>query len=90
MEIDREDTILSMVKSLPGVTMLPQCVLQKPMEDPELRCIPLRGVWLRREIGIATLRSAGVSSVVDVAMQLCREHFRAYTPSVSTTSIRTL
>jgi DNA-binding transcriptional LysR family regulator len=77
MEIDREDAILSMVKSLPGVTILPHCVLQKPMEDTGLRCIPLRGAWLRREIGIATLRGAGLSRVVDVAMQLCRDHFRA-------------
>jgi DNA-binding transcriptional LysR family regulator len=77
MEIDREDTILSMVKSLPGVTILPQCVLRGPMDDRELRCIPLRDAWLRREIGMAMLRGATQSPVVDVALRLCREHFRA-------------
>jgi DNA-binding transcriptional LysR family regulator len=76
MEIDREDTIMSMVKSVPGVTILPECVLQNAMEDEDVRCIPLRNAWLRREIGIALIRGAGPSRVVDVAVRLCRDHFR--------------
>jgi DNA-binding transcriptional LysR family regulator len=77
MEIDREDTIISMVKSVPGVTILPQCVLQKNFEENDLRCLPLRNAWLRREIGIAMLKGVEQSPVVDVALRLCRDHFHA-------------
>jgi hypothetical protein len=42
-----------------------------------LRRLRLRNAYLRREVGVAALKSAYQPPLVGVALGLCREHFQA-------------
>lgn len=78
MEVDREETIMSLVKSGLGATILPRCILHE--EDTELSFLRLRNAYLRREVGVATLNSPSRPHLVDMAIRLCRQHFHPTTP----------
>ena len=76
MEVDREDAILSLVRSGLGATILPRCVFGE-RATADLRLIPLHGAWLRREVGLAMLKGSWRPKLVDSAVALSRKHFAA-------------
>lgn len=75
MEVDREETILSLVRNGLGATILPRCVLPQP-PNGSLRYLRLRDAWLRRQVAVVLLESAVRPRLVESALGLCREHFR--------------
>src|SRR5262249_24677220 len=77
MEVDREDTIMTLVRSGLGATILPRCVLSERRDDESLRFLRLRNAYLRRDVGVALLKDEVHSSLVDMAIELCRQHFHA-------------
>lgn len=80
MEVDREETILSLVKSGLGATILPRCALGSHEENHVLRFVRLRNAYLRREVGVALLKSATRPYLVEQAIRLCRQHFHPSHP----------
>jgi len=75
MEVDREETILSLVRNGLGATILPRCVLPQPPHG-SLRYLRLRDAWLRRQVAVVLLESSVRPRLVESALGLCREHFR--------------
>lgn len=80
MEVDREETIMSLVKSGLGAAILPRCVPGLHEENESLHFLRLKNAYLRREVGVALLNSATRPFLVEQALQLCREHFHASMP----------
>jgi DNA-binding transcriptional LysR family regulator len=76
MEVDREDAIISLVRSGLGATILPHCVFGDRVPE-DLRLIWLRDAWLRREVGLAMLKGSWRPKLVDSAVALSRKHFAA-------------
>jgi DNA-binding transcriptional LysR family regulator len=79
MEAEREDTILALVRSGLGATILPRCFLNTQHLDHSLRFLRLRNAYLRRQVGIAVPGNRECSELEDLAVQLCKEHFRGAT-----------
>jgi len=77
MEVDREDTIMTLVRSGLGATILPRCVLSGRQDDDSLRFLRLRNAYLRRDVGVALLKDEIHLPLVDMAIELCRQHFHA-------------
>jgi DNA-binding transcriptional LysR family regulator len=77
MEVDREDTIMTLVRSGLGATILPRCALSGRRDDDSLRFLRLRNAYLRRDVGVALLKDEIHLPLVDMAMDLCRQHFHA-------------
>jgi DNA-binding transcriptional LysR family regulator len=77
MEVDREDTIMTLVRSGLGATILPRCVLSGRQDDDSLRLLRLRNAYLRRDVGVALLKDEIHLPLVDTAIELCRQHFHA-------------
>jgi LysR family hydrogen peroxide-inducible transcriptional activator len=75
MEVNREDTILELVRGSLGAAILPRCVLGPRFQDEKLSFLRLAGAYLRREVGIALTRSAHRLRIVDTAVALCKRHF---------------
>jgi DNA-binding transcriptional LysR family regulator len=75
MEVDREDTILALVRSGLGATILPRCFLNTQHLDNSLRFLRLRNAYLRRQVGIAVTGNRECSELVDLAIRLCKQHF---------------
>jgi LysR family transcriptional regulator, cyn operon transcriptional activator len=74
MEVDREDAIMSLVRSGLGATILPRCVFGHSGHDA-IRLIRLRDAWLRREVGLAMLKASWRPKLVESAIALSRKHF---------------
>jgi len=77
MEVDREETIMSLVKSGLGAAILPRCVPGLQEENDSLHFLKLKNAYLRREVGVALLNSATRPFLVEQALHLCRQHFHA-------------
>ena len=77
MEVDREDTIMTLVRSGLGATILPRCVLSGRQDDGSLRFLRLRNAYLRRDVGVALLKDGCHLPLVDTAVELCVQHFHA-------------
>ena len=77
MEVDREDTIMTLVRSGLGATILPRCVLSGRQDDDSLRFLRLRNAYLRRDVGVALLKDGRHLPLVDTAIELCVQHFHA-------------
>src|SRR5262245_13788623 len=75
MEADREDTILSLVRSGLGATILPRCFLSTRHHEDSLRLLRLRDAYLRRQVGVALLGATPRTALVNAAVRLCHEHF---------------
>jgi DNA-binding transcriptional LysR family regulator len=90
MEVDREDTIMTLVRSGLGATILPRCVLSGRQDDDSLRFLRLRNAYLRRDVGVALLKDGRHLPLVDTAIELCVQHFHAShcAPEVMVTSSR--
>src|SRR5262245_26702373 len=76
MEVEREDTIMALVRSGLGATILPRCLLGTLQHDNLLRLLRLRNAYLRRRVGVAIQGNAHHSGLVDLAIQLCHQHFK--------------
>jgi DNA-binding transcriptional LysR family regulator len=76
MEVEREDTIMALVRSGLGATILPRCFLNSQHSDTSLRFLRLRNAYLRRQVGVAVPGNAARSGLVDLAIRLCQQHFR--------------
>jgi DNA-binding transcriptional LysR family regulator len=77
MEVDREEMMMSLVKSGLGAAILPRCVPGLQDDGESLRFTRLKNAYLRREVGVALLHSATRPYLVEQALQLCRQHFHA-------------
>lgn len=75
MEADREETILSLVRSGLGATIFPRCFLSTHHHGDSLRLLRLRDAYLRRQVGVALPGAAPRTALVDVAVRMCHEHF---------------
>ena len=75
MEVNREDTILDLVRGSLGAAILPRCLFGPRFQDPKLSFLRLVGAYLRREVGIALIRSPHRLRIVDSAIGLCKKHF---------------
>jgi DNA-binding transcriptional LysR family regulator len=75
MEVDREDTIMELVRSGLGATILPRCVFGSRLQDDTLRFLRLRNAYLRREVGLALRKSTPRARLLDTAIELCHKHF---------------
>ncbi|HUS05481.1 MAG TPA: LysR family transcriptional regulator [Bryobacteraceae bacterium] len=75
MEVDREDTILTLVRSGLGATILPRCFLDTIRKDAFLHFLRLKNAYLRRQVGVAVKAGAKLPALVNTALHLCREHF---------------
>lgn len=80
MEVDREETMMSLVKSGLGAAILPRCVPGLHEENESLHFLRLKNAYLRREVGVALLNSATRPFLVEQALHLCRQHFHASIP----------
>jgi len=80
MEVDREETIMSLVKSGLGAAILPRCVPGLQEENESLQFLTLKNAYLRREVRVALLNSATRPFLVEQALRLCRQHFHASMP----------
>jgi DNA-binding transcriptional LysR family regulator len=83
MEVEREDTIMALVRSGLGATILPRCFLNTQHQDGGLRFLRLPNAYLRRQVGVAVHSNREPSGLVDLAVRLCREHFRGETTTVA-------
>jgi DNA-binding transcriptional LysR family regulator len=75
MEADREETILSLVRSGLGATIFPRCFLSTHHHGDSLRLLRLRDAYLRRQVGVALPGAAPRTALVNAAVRLCYEHF---------------
>jgi DNA-binding transcriptional LysR family regulator len=75
MEVDREDTIIDLVRSGLGATILPRCLFGNRLEHESLRFLRLRDAYLRRQVGLAMLNASFRPKLVEAAIALCRKHF---------------
>jgi DNA-binding transcriptional LysR family regulator len=75
MEVNREDTILDLVRGSLGAAILPRCLFGPRFQDPKLSFLRLVGAYLRRDVGIALMRSSHRLRIVDTAIGLCKKHF---------------
>jgi DNA-binding transcriptional LysR family regulator len=75
MEVEREDTIMALVRSGLGATILPRCFLNTQQMDSSVRFLRLRNAYLRRQVGVALPGNRECSKLVDFAIQLCQQHF---------------
>jgi LysR family transcriptional regulator, nitrogen assimilation regulatory protein len=75
LEVDREDTILSLVRGGLGATILPCSLLNSCERSPGLSFLKLQGAHLRREVGLAFMKYPHPSPLLETAIRLCREHF---------------
>ncbi len=80
MEVDREETMMSLVKSGLGAAILPRCVPGLQEESESLHFLRLKNAYLRREVGVTLLNSPTRPFLVEQALRLCREHFHASIP----------
>jgi len=80
MEVDREETMMSLVKSGLGAAILPRCVPGLHEENESFNFRTLKNAYLRREVGVALLKSATRPFLVEQALDLCRQHFQASMP----------
>jgi DNA-binding transcriptional LysR family regulator len=80
MEVDREETMISLVKSGLGAAILPRCVPALQEESESLHFVRLKNAYLRREVGVALLNSPTRPFLVEQALQVCRQHFQASVP----------
>lgn len=83
MEVDREDTIMELVRSGVGATILPRCFFSTRHDKGLLHFLRLRNAWLRREVGVAVAASRSRTALLNMAVQLCREHFHGGAPHSS-------
>lgn len=81
MEVEREDTILALVRRGLGATILPRCFLNTQHLDSSLRILRLRNAYLRRRVGIAVPGNRECSELVELAIGLCKQHFHGATAS---------
>ena len=81
MEVDREETMMSLVRSGLGAAILPRCVPGLQEESESLHFLRLKNAYLRREVGVALLNSPTRPFLVEQALRLCRQHFRASLPT---------
>lgn len=86
MEVDREDAIMSLVRSGLGATILPRCVFGHGGHDA-VRLIRLRDAWLRREVGLAMLKAASRPKLVESAIALSRKHFGPVSETVAAVAL---
>jgi DNA-binding transcriptional LysR family regulator len=77
MEVEREDTIMALVRSGLGATILPRCFLSTQHPDSTLRSLRLRDAYLRRQVGVAVPANRECPDLVDLAVRLCHEHFHS-------------
>jgi len=77
MEMDREDAIMSLVRSGLGATILPRCVFGHGPRPDAVRLIRLRDAWLKREVGLAMVTGLSRTKLVESAVTLSRKHFVA-------------
>jgi DNA-binding transcriptional LysR family regulator len=75
MEVNREDTILDLVRGSLGAAILPRCVFGRRFQDDQLSLPRLAGAYLRRDVGIVLTRSLHRLRIVDTAIELCKKHF---------------
>jgi DNA-binding transcriptional LysR family regulator len=75
MEVNREDTILDLVRGSLGAAILPRCVFGPRFQDERLSFLRLSGAYLKREVGIALTRSTYRLGIVETAVELCKKHF---------------
>lgn len=75
MEVNREDTILDLVRGSLGAAILPRCLFGQRFQDERLAFLRLAGAYLRRDVGIALTRSAHRLRIVDTAIGLCKKYF---------------
>jgi DNA-binding transcriptional LysR family regulator len=68
---------MTLVRSGLGATILPRCVLSGRRDDDSLRFLRLRNAYLRRDVGVALLKDEIHLPLVDMAIELCRQHFHA-------------
>jgi DNA-binding transcriptional LysR family regulator len=74
MEVEREDTIMALVRSGLGATILPRCFLHTQQQDSSLRFLRLRDAYLRRQVGVA-YSNREQSELVDLAVRTCQQQF---------------
>jgi DNA-binding transcriptional LysR family regulator len=77
MELQRTEAIIKMVEIGLGVTILPVASALRETARDSLATVPVRGLNLRWEFGVAYLKSAYLPPVLTSFLKLCRAHIAA-------------
>ena len=74
MELQRTEAIIKMVELGFGVTILPQGAVRTAVARGTLRAVPVQGLEVRWQFGVAYLKSDYIAPALEVFLKLCRAY----------------